>query len=243
MSESKQSKFIKFFSMMKPWTMANHQKTRIGRNEDGGYVIPKMPYNFDLCISVGIADDVSFDRELADQNTIIMMYDHTIRALPYEHPNFLFHQIGWGPTTGNGFISLKDINKNPLVSKAKHKILKFDIEGAEFEIFKTLDVEDLEDFEVITFEIHYFNRLVDDEYYNNAFNVIEKMNKNHIPIWVHANNFGQMFFIEGLCIPEVLELTFMRRDLDVFPSISNDPIPGPYDMPNRHGPDIVLNLF
>jgi hypothetical protein len=239
-----QTKFINLFNMMKPWSMTNHQKTRIGGVHDGGYIIPKMEYNFDVCVSIGISTDVIFDRALADQNTNILMYDHTIDSLPYEHPNFHFHKLGWGPVSQNEFISLSDINKIPLVSNAKHKILKFDIEGGEFDIFKILEVEELEGFEVITFEVHWFERLVEDEFYKDALTMFQKLNKNHIPIWLHANNWGQMFLIEGVSIPQALELTFIRRDLDVFPQLSTDPIPGPYDSPNCHfRPDIVLNLF
>jgi hypothetical protein len=111
-------------------------------------------------------------------------------------------------------------------------------------IFKTLDVEELSDFEVITFEVHWFEKIVEDDFYNNALTMFEKLNKNHIPIWLHVNNFGKMFFIEGLSIPQTLELTFMRRDLDLFPSLSTDLIPGPYDSPNcPWAPDVILNLF
>jgi hypothetical protein len=181
---------------------------------------------------------------LADQDIPVIMYDHTIDMTPYEHPYFIFYKLGWGVQTENEFLSLSDIKKNPLCLKAQHKILKFDIEGGEFDIFRTLDVDELEDFEVITFEVHWLERLNEDDFYNDTLIMFQKLNKNHIPIWIHANNFGRIVIVEGIAFPQVIEMTFMRKDLDLFSHLSNEPIPGPYDMPNcPHWPDIIMNLF
>ena len=50
--------------------------------------------------------------------------------------------------------------------------------------------------------------------------------------------------VEGVPMPSVIELSFLRRDLDSFPCRSNDPIPGPLDRPNHPGrADIVMNPF
>ena len=55
---------------------------------------------------------------------------------------------------------------------------------------------------------------------------------------------GGHVLVEGVPMPSVIELSFLRRDLDSFPCRSNDPIPGPLDRPNHPGrADIVMNPF
>jgi hypothetical protein len=45
-------------------------------------------------------------------------------------------------------------------------------------------------------------------------------------------------------MPKVLELSFLRRDLDGFPGLADDPIPGPLDRPNHpYMADLCLNAF
>ena len=39
-------------------------KKRVGRNNDGGYVITLLPETYDLFISGGISNDISFENHL-----------------------------------------------------------------------------------------------------------------------------------------------------------------------------------
>ena len=61
---------------------------------------------------------------------------------------------------------------------------------------------------------------------------------------LHANNYRGVAVVEGVPVPDVIELSLLRHDLDDFPSLAADPIPGPLDRPNHPLlPDICLNVF
>ena len=40
------------------------QKKRVGKDNDGGYVIVDLPGEYDILISGGISDDISFEQNL-----------------------------------------------------------------------------------------------------------------------------------------------------------------------------------
>lgn len=55
---------------------------RIGRKNDGGYVMFDDFESRKYAYSIGIADDVSWDRDIASRGLDVYMYDHTIQGLP-----------------------------------------------------------------------------------------------------------------------------------------------------------------
>ena len=51
----------------------------------------KISYSF----GIGAPDwYIKFDKELADRNIDVYMYDHTIDKIAYNNPKFHFHKIG-----------------------------------------------------------------------------------------------------------------------------------------------------
>ena len=74
--------FFKLIERLSCKSVANGEYIRIGRRNDGGYV---MLNEFDgkiAAYSFGICDDVSWDSDIASRNIPCYMYDHTIEALP-----------------------------------------------------------------------------------------------------------------------------------------------------------------
>ena len=69
-------------------------KIRIGHNYDGGYILLDDFDNIKIAYSFGIANEISFEKSLANKNINVFMYDHTIVSLPYENPNFHWKKIG-----------------------------------------------------------------------------------------------------------------------------------------------------
>ena len=61
--------------------------------------------------------------------------------------------------------------------------------------------------------------------------------------YFHANNYSGLSLYKGIPIPEVFELTLLRKDRgQFFPSFA--PIPSPYDFPNNpSAPDIVMTPY
>jgi hypothetical protein len=239
-----QQQVLDLVKMIRPWTMASTAKVRIGNENDGGYVTPASALECDVVVSIGIGTDVSFDLALAERGARILQFDHTVDGPPHQHPNFVFTKLGWGPKTEGSFIGFDKIHSQLTKLNPLHSMLKFDIEGEEFDVLETTRVEHLKAFDVIVCEVHYLERLGDPIFFAKVESCFAKLTANHVPVHLHANNYQALILVEGVPIPRVLELSFLRKDLDHFRTLSSDPIPGPLDRPNHRGvPDLCLNPF
>lgn len=239
-----QGQVLDLLKLIRPWTMRNNQKIRVGNAYDGGYVLPAAILNCDAVVSIGVGHDVSFDYVLAERGANILQYDHTVQGPPQQHARFKFHKLGWGTRTEGLFISFDDIHAEMKALNPKHPMLKFDIEGAEYDVLEATKTEDLAAYEIIACEVHDFEKLADPVFFAKVQAAFEKLNTHHVPIHLHANNYQSLVLVEGVPIPKVLEVAYLRHDLDTFQSFSSDPIPGPLDRPNHPGlPDICMNPF
>lgn len=181
---------------------------RVGRNSDGGYVVPKELIDDDL-LTCGINDEISFEesylRFISKPN--IHAFDGTIAKFPSINPNFNFHKLNIGPTDTTSEISLNSIIDKYF--KNGNKIfLKMDIEGAEYTSFDTLSESNLNKFSCIVIEVHWIDRE-----YQKFEKLMNKIEDKFFLVHKHDNNNGKYFIYENKLIPNVHELTFIRKDL------------------------------
>jgi asparagine synthase (glutamine-hydrolysing) len=239
-----QPDLLEFLNLIRPWQMSSQHKVRIGAEADGGYVMPASSLRSNAVLSIGIGNEVSFDEALAAGGARVLQFDHTIEASPSTHPGCEFHRLGWGPRDEHPFVSLASMTRMLDWSQARHAILKFDTEGAEWECLGGASSEDLARFEVLTGEFHEFNNLVNRPFFDRARAVFEKLGRTHRVIHMHANNAGGIIMLGGVPFPRLLELTWMRIDAASFHGHSTEPIPGPLDRPNvPRLPDLYLRAF
>jgi hypothetical protein len=230
-------------NLIRPWQIASDVKVRLGSDGDGGYVMPSSSKKSNAVLSIGIGDEVSFDNQLAELGARVLQFDHTIAGSPSTHPRIEFHRVGWGRDEGP-FISLNSMMKMLDWSDARHPILKFDTEGAEWDCLFDAATEDLAKFEVLAGEFHAFDNLVNRDYFDKAYAVFSKLALTHHVVHMHANNAGGMVMLGGIPFPRLLELTYLRKDAALFSGHSAEPIPGPLDRPNvRQLPEIYLRAF
>lgn len=199
----------KIWSLMTPYD-TNLPLKRIGEDGDGGYVIPETPITPDLVISPGVGSLVSFERHFAEAGITCLMIDGTIANLPENHPNFVFIQKNLGVISNNKTISLKEISNT---FRYHNAILQIDIEGGEFDAFKNVEKEDLTRFSVIVIEIHGLSRILDlDSGIKEIEDLLRKLNLEHVCVHAHANNIAGAFFYIGYRLPNLVELTFVRKE-------------------------------
>lgn len=239
-----QDEILSTLRLLRPWTMRRNDKVRLGGEADGGYVVPRAILASDAVISMGIGHDASFDLHLAEQGISVLALDHTIPRFPGNHKNVEFIKRGWGPRTSGRFLALRDaralLKKRPTARLS----LKFDVEGAEYGALSTTSSRELSFFDVVVGEFHRLDDLADRRSHAKMRGVFLRLDRTHCPVHLHANNYGGISFVEGVPIPKVIEVTYLRRSLDVFERHSEEPIPGPLDRPNREGvPDICLRPF
>lgn len=185
---------------------------RIGRANDGGYLmIPLEHASNGVAYSFGICDDTSWDHDMAKMGYEVYQYDHTIDKLPEENPMFHWEKIGI-----TGSLETDELKELSTLLKAnghfslKHMILKLDVEGAEWDVFANITEDVLKSFDEIVVEYH---GILD---YKNCCNIqkaLSNVHTTHAPIHVHANNYGKLDFCGDIVMPDVLEVTYINRNI------------------------------
>jgi glycosyltransferase involved in cell wall biosynthesis len=239
-----QSDIRALITAMRPRRMAHIQKTRIGNDYDGGYVLPAIAAQADLVVSIGVGHDVSFDYAMAQRGAIVLQFDHTVETPPAQHENFRFYKKGLAADRAADFLTFGDILDLMQNFPGQAPLLKFDIEGSEYDAFTATDPAQFSLFPVIVCEIHDLDRLGEPLFFRRVAGFLDLFTAGHVPVHIHANNYGGVGLVHGVPLPKVLELSFLRRDLDACADFADDPIPGPLDRPNHpYLADLCLNAF
>lgn len=189
-------------------------KTRklFGGKKSTSYVMIDELEGIKIAYSFGIgAPDwyIEFDKELADRNIDVYMYDHTIDKIAYENPKFHFHKIG---ITGKNktkpmLKSLEEILKENGHLNEKDMILKVDVEYSEWESFIDFPEELLKNFRFLLFEFHFANKDLDI-----YAKVLAKLSKYHQAFYVHCVNCGNVVQIGDLRICDALEVSYIIKE-------------------------------
>ncbi len=213
---------------------------RVGKEDDGGYIMVDDFKDSGIAYSFGISDDVSWDSDMTDRGYEVYMYDHTIDKLPYETKGFHFFKKGIAdsPEFSRNLDSLEHyLEKNGHLD-CSGMILKMDVEGAERGFFNLVDSDTLNKFDQIVFELH---GLLSGKNSDAILAAIKKINKTHDLFHIHANNHGNVIWIDGKVYPELLELSFVKKNLYKTQEIENLFFPLEIDKAClKEFPDIVL---
>jgi hypothetical protein len=210
------------FGFLKPQKVVGFEKIRLGSKGDGGYVMLNDFASISGAYSLGIADEVSWDLEIAGRNIPVEQFDYSINKSPVHHPLFKF--------------SKRKISKigDILTGKPTGRILKIDIEGSEWDFFANATPEELASFPQIVGEFHHFSLYYDSDFQRVAFRALQNLNRTHQLIHIHGNNGAPAFYADKMPVPDLIELTFVLRSQYRFES-TGETFPGPLDSPNLPG--------
>lgn len=200
--------FIKLFKVKIP---KNIELIRIGSKHDGGYLIPNILNEICYCYSAGIGKNINFEKDLSKYRINSFGADGTIKELPENIPNYNFikKNIGFTDDEKNirfeTWVSSNTDNNNSLIAQ-------IDIEGGEYNLILDTPLKTFEKFKVIVIEFHNFsnisNKIIYDFYYKSINKILIKFNICHL----HINNAEKPIKINGIRIPPLLEITFLRKD-------------------------------
>lgn len=235
------SKAKQLLYLIRPMDVDSFQLERYGNKGDGGYVTLNAFPKDSIVYSFGIGTDCGWDYAMAQKGMDIFMYDHTISRLPLSHKNFHFFKVGIADKEGYDNFGKVNSFEN-LIRENGHKehhniILKIDVEGAEFDSFLATPEATLAQFSQIIFEFHWFQ----DNLSQKKLDVLKKLNITHQVVHLHGNNYSTAGNVDGVFIPNVLEVTYVRKSDHNF-STCRDFFPRKeLDFPNnKHAPDIQL---
>jgi hypothetical protein len=184
-----------------------------GRNGDGGYVMIDDFANIGAAYSIGIGWDVSWDVAMAELGIDIWQYDHTVVTPPQTHPRFHFCPLGLAAVaSGDGMLrTLESLILQNGHAGQRDLILKIDIEGAEWDVFAALRPDVLGQFSQIVVEFHDLRNMNEAHKICRVLQALSQLNASHQSVHVHANNNGSMATIGGITLPDVVEVTYVRR--------------------------------
>jgi len=232
-------------ALLRPQSAIGIRKIRIGAEYDGGYVMLNDFANISKVLSLGIGNDVTWDLSIAEKGIPVLQFDYTVDGPPAHHKLCTFFKqkiVASQPSNANE-ISISGILLKCKIGSGEDLLLKIDVEGAEWSIFAALDETILGQFRQIVCEFHDFYRIGHAVWRRRAFHVFEKLTKTHCVVHVHANNYQPMIDVKGVVIPEVLEITFVRRRDYQFCD-SHEVFPTEFDRPNDPNTlDISLGSF
>jgi hypothetical protein len=233
---------------LSPLDIAESRYTRVGRQYDGGYVmLDHFPNTTTAAYSFGVSDDVTWDEQIADRGIPVFLYDHTIPSLPKTHPLFTFVRTGvCGFKRGKNLMTLEECLANNGHAKATDLLLKIDVEGCEWDVFAQTPIEVMQKFQQIVIEFHGLTGAVyNPNSFREVISVLEKINLTHQSVHVHGNCACITVAIRRLILPDLLEVTYVRRSDFSQRLVPNQRVfPTDIDQPTfAESPDIHLGRF
>lgn len=244
----------KFLSFFKPKPIPV-DLMRVGGNCDGAYLVPKDLMGVDACFSPGVATYKTFEDELAlvygikshmvDFSVEIEEFDSPlIRGMQTFSPLWLRAESSWDS------ISLGDWIANNEANATGDFLLQMDIEGGEYQVIESVASEVLDRFRILVIEFHdvrsgLLSRLEEAP----IMQVIDRLSPGFVVAHVHPNNCEDLARLPGgiALIPEVMEVTLLRRDRlgeEWIPDSANKlRIPHPLDIGRNapHRPPVFLD--
>jgi len=234
--------------LLSPMDVRDGKFVRLGKDGDGGYIMLDefQQTKAEAAYSFGIFDDVSWDEAIAGYGIDVFMYDHTIERLPKENPRFHFFKTGvTGFEGGENLKTLEELIAANHHQESRNMILKMDVEGHEWDVFRQLPSSNINQFRQIVLEFHQLTPFGSESSYNRIVEVLGKINQTHQAVHIHGNNWSVPVWIGGLVLPDFLEVTYVRRaDFKARLVPGTRQFPTDLDLPAFSGwPDIYFGDF
>lgn len=227
----KENYFKEIKSLCKVKRCLGYELVRVGKDNDGGYIMPDDFASGGIAYSFGIGGDISWEKQMADQGFKVYCFDHTIDRLPENYENCFFVKKG---ITGcdsieDNLYSIETLLLQNGHENEKNMVLKMDVEGAEWDFLCNVSTETLDMFSLMTFELHGLTQIENQILIKS---VLRKINQTHQAVWIHANNAGPVERAGEYYVPLFLEITYANKKVYQFEDmVYNSPIN--IDSPNR----------
>ena len=234
LSEEKIHDVKKMLNAMKVKRYENMNLIRVGGNADGGYVMVDN-LSGSIAYSIGIGDEISWDKDMADRGYDLYMYDFSVDKIPFFDERFHFFKYGisGSKTDDPSFLTLDEAIESNDHNGKSGMILKMDIEGGEWGFFERVDEKILSQFDQLVFEIHGLLKTGRWAYYAEC---LGRLGRTHSLIHVHANNYSRYALINRLRISDCMELTYVKNGDREF-EFNDSTFPIMEDRPNIAGLD------
>jgi hypothetical protein len=86
-----------------------------------------------------------------------------------------------------------------------------DIEGSEYDVLIVESEVLLNRFPVMIIEFHFLQNIFERQFLNTITSIFEKIYKTFCICHVHPNNSNDIESLDGIDVPRVIEVTFLKR--------------------------------
>jgi hypothetical protein len=157
-----------------------------------------------------------------------------------ESEMFHFEKKYVGAVNDEIFMTLEHWINKSLPNYSQDLILQMDIEGSEYDVILETPNSVWKMFRVLVVEFHGLQTIFDPYGVKFIGHCFDKLLSTFEIVHIHPNNNALPFRRNGLEIPELMEITFLRKDRVKWRKQSSV-FPHPLDHPNVAGrPDVVL---
>jgi GTPase involved in cell partitioning and DNA repair len=222
-----------------------HSLIRLGSNKDGGYLVPDILGKIKYCFSPGVGPTTSFEKQLKKYNIISFLADGSVQDPSNKFIKYDFIKKNLNTFNDNKNITLKKWITNKLKSKKYYKlILQMDIEGSEIKVINHTSRDIIKKFKIMVIEFHYFQSLALEQGCKIYEKVFSKILKDFVICHIHPNNCCGFSKINQYEVPNVMEFTFINKELVKYKKKIKNKLPHKFDFkctPNKE--DIKLPIY
>ncbi len=187
---------------------------RLGPRYDGGYLVPDDLDGITACFSPGVSNYAYFEDDLAKKYGIrSYQADYSVSGPPEGFSPLSFMKKFIGAHNDKIYMTLENWVKSCWEYDLPGDfILQMDIEGGEYaSLLATPDII-LKRFRIIVLEMHALRSWMHAPFYLIANALVDKLRQHFVVVHNHPNNHGAIVNINGFDIPELIEVTMLRKD-------------------------------
>ncbi len=184
---------------------------RIGRQGDGGYLVPADLDGIEYCFSPGVGNSCDFENHLADLGIKSFLADGSVEAPPFVRPEFSFEKKFLGAYDNAQVMTLSSWKERLLGGFAGDLMLQMDIEGSEYGVILSTPESLLRQFRTMVIEFHGLDRLFDPFVLPLISASFDKILHQFYVAHIHPNNCCPVVKVGDVEVPPALEFTFINK--------------------------------
>ena len=187
----------------------NTNLVRLGEKNDGGYLVPEDFKGIERNYSAGVGILTKFELDLINNHSIyskMLDYNDIDKSIIPKGCEFIKKKLSLRNNA-------KEISiNNWLETNDKEIMLKLDIEGNEYQVLQEISKENMNKIQILIIEFHNLRDLRGTFFLNFFENLMEKLESYFYVCHVHINNTSKIKKIGKLKIPDMIEVTLIKKN-------------------------------
>lgn len=210
------NRILGLINKLKP-IQTQYELMRVGHDREGGYLIPDDIVGIATCFSAcsSIDSSVAFEQDLHESFGI---NSHLVNFSMEEVPGYItplsFIPKFLGPTNNNMYLTLDSWVKETVEYEycGVHQLmLKLDCEGKEYGAILSSSEEILKQFRIIVLKLTDVDKWGHPSFFKIVEDFTNKLLQHFNVVHIHPDNKGIIKNINGIDLPETIEITFLSK--------------------------------